>query len=179
MADPRAYRIAWIVLALPVACEDPGPGPARNPPPPPARAARTASPWQPSDGSQLLAVPPASADPVLAAELSRAISQARATAGDARKRWLDRPDDRWAIKWAAATEAGGVEHVWVEPMRWSLFRIEGRLVSPPREPLACGRTLQEFVSFPTEELSDWIVTTETRREGGYTIKVLEDHFGQP
>jgi hypothetical protein len=51
-----------------------------------------------------------------------------------------------------------VEHVWVRPVSWSRFRIEGRLAS-------------------------WLHlldgTIDGRREGGFTIDLLEQRHGPP
>ncbi|MHC5113181.1 MAG: DUF2314 domain-containing protein [Planctomycetota bacterium] len=113
-------------------------------------------------------------------ELADAIAEARRTAEDARRRWdlaplHERP--RWAVKWHAPTADGGHEYVWVEPMHWSLFRVEGRLASPPRRELACGRRQDELVSFPSAELADWIYRpAHGPHEGGFTVNVLEGRF---
>jgi hypothetical protein len=140
------------------------------------------------------------------------MEQARKTAEQARQRWLytssdDRP--RWAVKWAAPlagkptrsvrgtggatgddAEGGNVEHVWVSPVHWSPFRIEGVLASTPVNDLACGKTLGDLVSFPIEELSDWIhFGTATAsaagsdpnapHEGGFTVQLLMEEYGTP
>lgn len=112
--------------------------------------------------------------------LSAAIDKARATADETRGRWVAATPEqrsRWAVKWAAPTADGGVEHVWVRPVNWSAYRIEGVLDSPPQSPLACGKTTGELVGFPIEELSDWIYAADGdfagRREGGFTIEALE------
>jgi uncharacterized protein YegJ (DUF2314 family) len=112
------------------------------------------------------------------ADLARAVAEARRTAPAARLRFLaSSAEERgaWAVKWAAPTEEGGIEHVWVEPVTWSLFRIEGRLASPPLRALACGRGLDEMVGFPTAELVDWLrqPAGAGQREGGFTADVLE------
>lgn len=134
------------------------------------------SPWRLREGSQQAAVPSDVENPALAA----AIEHARATADEARMRWSAAPPDqrsRWAVKWAAPTESGGVEHVWVRPSNWSTFRIEGVLDSPPQSPLACGKSAGELVGFPIEELTDWIYAVDGdfagRREGGFTIDAIE------
>ena len=113
-------------------------------------------------------------------ELAAAMTEARATADDARLNWTvaeDRGTDRWAIKWAAPTAEGGVEHVWVTPLSWSPFRIEGLLANTPVAELECGRTTGEAVSFPIEAMSDWVhFLTDTDsgpREGGFTVDALE------
>jgi uncharacterized protein YegJ (DUF2314 family) len=128
------------------------------------------------------------------AQLRAAIDQARQTAEDARKQWTYAgPDDqkKWAVKWAAplaGTTDDQTEQVWVEPVNWSPFRIEGVLASKPISALACGRTLGELVSFPIEELTDWLheipdpastADSGSRYEGGFTLKVLEERFGTP
>jgi uncharacterized protein YegJ (DUF2314 family) len=47
----------------------------------------------------------------------------------------------------------------------------------------CGRKAGELVSFPVEELSDWLHlldgTIEGGREGGFTIDLLEQRHGPP
>ena len=94
--------------------------------------------------------------------------------------------ERWAVKWAARTIDGAVEHVWVRPATWSAFRIEGVLASRPMSELECAKAAGELVSFPIEELSDWRYDTGRRDgqgrpiiEGDFTAAVLEARFGQP
>jgi uncharacterized protein YegJ (DUF2314 family) len=133
------------------------------------------------DGSARIAVAAEPDDP----QLAEAIERARSTAAQARRRWRAGPGagSSWAIKWAAPTIRGGVEHVWVRPVSWSRFRIEGRLASPPHAELVCGRKAGELVSFPIEEMSDWLHlldgTIDGRREGGFTIDLLEERHGLP
>jgi uncharacterized protein YegJ (DUF2314 family) len=117
--------------------------------------------------------------------LAEAVGRAQASAEEARRRWRADPagGDDWAVKWAAPTVGGGVEHVWIRPVTWSRFRIEGWLVSHPQAKLLCGRKAGELVSFPAEELSDWVHladgTMDGRREGGFTIDLLEHRHGRP
>ncbi len=149
---------------------------ASAPPPPPAPQ-EAAAPG-PTDG--MVAVPDEQHDPQLVA----AIRRARDTADTARQRWLETPQtqrDRWAVKWRAPTAAGGFEHVWVRPVRWSRFRIEGVLASAPRGELESARVLGELVSFPIEELSDWMYAAAdgSTQEGGFTLEVLEERYGEP
>lgn len=118
-------------------------------------------------------------------QLAAAIEQARSTAANARDRWRETPESqrhRWAVKWAAPIldDEGAVEHVWIQPLHWSPFRIEGILLSRPDRPLdASGSSPArgDLVSFPASELSDWVKwhTDEPndRRDGGFTIAVLE------
>lgn len=117
------------------------------------------------------------------ADLAVAIADARETLDDARIRWQARQRDPdaakgfWAVKWRAPTTDGGAEYVWVEPMTWSAFRVEGRLASPPQRELACGRQRDDLVGFPAEELVDWVRydNAEFRgaHEGGFTIAALD------
>ena len=80
-----------------------------------------------------------------------------------------------------------IEHVWVKPIvTWSKFRIEGRLANQPVAELACDKTLGQPVSFPIEELSDWVHLIESSgeeeeptREGGFTVKLIEQRYGEP
>ncbi|MHC4652366.1 MAG: hypothetical protein ACYTES_16105, partial [Planctomycetota bacterium] len=116
-----------VTLLAATACERHDPPPALEPPP--AATADASSAWRTQDGSSRIAVAAEADDP----QLAEAINRARTTADQARQRWRADParDDAWAVKWAAPTVGGGVEHVWVRPLSWSRFRIEGRLASPP------------------------------------------------
>ncbi len=121
-----------------------------------------------------------------AALIGDAVQEARATAETARLRWVEDGDaatGRWAIKWAAPTKAGTTEYLWVEPIRWSPFRVEGRLASAPHDPLTSGRQVNEPVNFPVEQLIDWVRFAEPdfsgAREGGFTIDALAARFGDP
>ncbi len=170
--------IAGLPLAV-VACEDQ--------PPPPQLQAESPQPappslWQDGPRSPIVAIDESADDP----EMVEAMKAARASAEDARKRWSLATSEqraRWAIKWAAPTADGRTEHVWVSPVRWSKFRIEGVLTSEPVNELANGKSLGDLVSFPIDELSDWIFLKTDDftgpREGGFTVNVLEKRYGTP
>jgi uncharacterized protein YegJ (DUF2314 family) len=154
--------------------------PAIAPAEPPLSSTPDGSAWRSLDGSERVATPPM--DPDLAA----AIREARSTADVAMAKWASgsrQARTRWAVKWAAPTSDGGVEHVWVQPTSWTVHRIEGWLASPPQSPLACGRVQGELVSFPAEALSDWARFSAGSREhpaeGGFSIRVLEARYGRP
>lgn len=187
----RTPAVAFILLLTiaPVisGCND-GNDSGSAPPAAPAVVGDKPSRWRSKDSSVTVAVPDEDAD----RELAAAIAQARASAGEARQRWAAAaPQDRsrWSVKWAAPTVDGRVEHVWVQPANWSGFRIEGLLASQPINELACGKTLGELVSFPSDELSDWIHDTTVNEsppssgartfEGGFTVKLLEQRYGRP
>lgn len=142
------------------------------------------SPWQIINGAARIALVSETNDQ----ELADAIAQAQSSADEARKRWQNATNqqrNQWAIKWAAPTVDGNIEHVWVKPiLAWSKFRIEGKLANQPLAELACDKTLGQSVSFPIEELSDWVFMTEgsddeALREGGFTIKLLKQRYGKP
>ena len=176
--------IRWLLVAVVLAtsaCEQQD---AIAPTRPRLTPSPESSPWRAIGGSARVAV--ASAEPF--PELADAITQARSTADDARRRWALEPEPaiartRWAVKWAAPTVGGGVEHVWVRPTTWSRHRIEGWLANSPQARLACGRDEGELVSFAAEELSDWVHfsggTDADPIEGGFTIPVLEARYGRP
>jgi uncharacterized protein YegJ (DUF2314 family) len=170
---------ASLAILLAVGCEGQDPPPTLEPPA--ATPADAGSAWRIEDGSARIAVAAGADD----TKLAEAIARARKTADEARQRWQAGPGEggTWAIKWAAPAVGGGVEHVWVRPVSWSRFRVEGRLASPPQAELVCGRSAGEPVSFPIEELSDWLHlldgTIDGRREGGYTIDLLEQRHGPP
>ena len=144
------------------------------------------SPWHISDGAARIALAGEMDD----RELADAVAEARSTADEARKRWqsaTEQERSHWAIKWAAPTVDGNVEHVWIKPiLAWSKFRIEGRLANQPTVELVCDKTLGQAVSFPIEELSDWVLMiegageeAEPTHEGGFTMKLLEQRYGEP
>ena len=152
--------------------------------PTPAQPKEIRSQWTTVNGSTVVGV-----DDQTDAELSEAMKQARASAETARARWTAAPEaerERWAIKWIAPLTDGAVEHVWVKPLNWSPFRVEGVLLSKPTAELQCGKAQGEIVSFPIDELSDWIYYTDASAplsqgqfEGGFTVKALESRFGRP
>jgi uncharacterized protein YegJ (DUF2314 family) len=170
-----------LAVALGVgACEhvDP-PGPAGPEAPAPEPAREPSAAWRTLEESAQVAIE----DEALAAALEEASARARRSAEDARGRWQALEAEaraQWAVKWAAVTTDGGTEHLWVLPLTWSAFRIEGVLLSPPRRALRSGRTAGDTVAFPAEELSDWVrIGPDGSREGGFTIDVLEEHLGDP
>jgi uncharacterized protein YegJ (DUF2314 family) len=175
----RCFAIMLVAVSLTMSCEEHAPTPPSD--------SGTAAGVQPSlwhriDDRYLVAVPDEASDEALAA----ATAEARRTADEARETWQVTPParrDHWAIKWAAPTEDEGVEQVWVQPLHWSPFRIEGRLVSEPRAALVCGKRGGDLVSFPADELTDWIHLPtgdwNGPREGGFTVKVLEERYGKP
>jgi hypothetical protein len=183
---------------------------ARPPATPPQLESQRSPAWQRLHDSAVVAVD----DPAIQRELKDATAEAHRTLPDARQRWsIAKPAERavWAVKWAAPLaprvaeaqdlSAGSsppakeedtvaaslpVEHVWVQPVNWSQFRIEGVLLATPAGALECGRSAGEIVSFPIDELSDWIhfasdpsAQSVPTFEGGYTVSVLEKHFGKP
>lgn len=139
--------------------------------------------WRMIDDSPQVALPTDFDDEALAA----AIARAQETAGQARRRWLQTPPARrqgWSVRWAAPTAEGGIEFLWVEPVNWSRHRLEGRLANPPQRELACGKGFDQLVSFPIEQLADWICMADAdfsepddARSGGFTVRLLEDRYG--
>lgn len=177
-AVQSAALIAFSAVATLAGCMDQQPQSQT-----PSSAASNA-PQPSSDADYVIGVAPDDA------EMNAAIAQARATAEDARIRFAaaSRKDrDRWSVKWASPTVDDDVEHIWVSPINWSPFRVEGWLASEPVQELACGKKFGEIVSFPIEELSDWVCFTgptpepdmDGPFEGGYTMKVLRNRMNQP
>ncbi len=175
------HAILLCPLVVTVGCEDTSTSPSEAtqavtiPAPPPSR-------WEEINGEAVVALTIGEDDP----ELQEAIEQARASAEDARIRWERTPLEmrhHWAIKWAAETEDNRVEFVWIIPDHWSPYRIEGTLASAPVTQLACGKTQNERVGFPSEELADWIYLidgiTTGPHDGGFTVTLLENRFGPP
>jgi uncharacterized protein YegJ (DUF2314 family) len=183
--------MAFILVAMisaQLGCED---GDSRLTESTPA-AALPESPWRVGEvnGERSARLPIERDD--LRKELEAAAERAQQTVNEAREQWRKTPESqrhRWAVKWAApvAEDENAVEHVWVRPMHWSHFRIEGALLSAPDRSLdAAGSsgdspTRGDIVSFPVEELSDWVRwhadNANAERDGGFTIDVLEQAAG--
>jgi uncharacterized protein YegJ (DUF2314 family) len=153
-----------------------------------APVARPASVYQSIAGSEPIAVAGADDEGFLQA----AAAEARKTMDEARARWTAANDTarrRWFVKWAApisqaqaethltsSDDPSGVEHVWVMPVNWSPFRLEGVLISAPVHDLQCGKHQNDLVNFPVEECSDWLYRHDepgSTFDGGYTIKALQ------
>jgi uncharacterized protein YegJ (DUF2314 family) len=176
---------AWARAAVLLACGSIAGCGDRTPPPAPqvVRATPEAGPaWQVLDDAVVVAVDPAAIDD----ELQAAMDVARSSAAAEREQWLYAPPEqkrRWAIKWAAPTADDRIEFIWVRPVTWSPHRIEGVLANSPTTELACGRTKGELVSFPIEELADWIHFRSDdfsgAFDGGFTVDALAGRFGAP
>jgi uncharacterized protein YegJ (DUF2314 family) len=146
----------------------------------------TRSHWRMQEHATIVGVADDSED----RELLKAMAEARKTAPAARQRWANASSEdreRWSIKWAAPTVNHQSEHVWVKPLNWSAFRIEGVLISSPVNELTCGKRQGELVSFSVDELSDWLYLLPAQPstkpdqafEGGFTEKLLEARYGRP
>jgi uncharacterized protein YegJ (DUF2314 family) len=190
----RFYASSILLLSL-CACEpaDQRQQPSSAPSAPEADVTRR---WKRINDSTVIAID--ISDVKVHAQLDAAMAEARRTLDDARHRWsVAKPDERalWAVKWAAplALESSAhpsvdspIEHVWVQPINWSPFRIEGVLLSQPLRPLDCGRNAGELVSFPADQLADWLhyaadpaTNPNAPFEGGFTVKALEQAYGRP
>ena len=190
-AMPRARYIVKLLCAalacLLCSCDRQQP---QSPPAATTQASTRPSLWRTLESASPVAV----VSPGDELKLRAAIEQARSSAEQARQKWFyasadDRP--RWAVKWAAplvGKPADQTEHVCVAPVHWSPFRIEGVLASTPVKDLACGKHLGDLVSFPVEEISDWIhFTTQpasaaelsSPHEGGFTLQLLSEQYGTP
>jgi uncharacterized protein YegJ (DUF2314 family) len=179
IARPSVLFASFVTVLVSAGCEKPNPTGADS------------GDRQTSPNTQPTWVTELEGEPVIAADLSNdpdmkeAIAEARRTAESARKEWRDTPvadRPRWAVKWAAKTRDGSLEYVWVRPMHWSPFRIEGRLLSRPRHELIEAVDFGDLVAFPVEELVDWVkqpAEPGAPRKGGFTIDVLEQRFGSP
>ena len=139
--------------------------------------------WQAGTDSYAIGVD----DEKINTELDKAATKARETAKEASKRWQQSnlmQRENWLIKWAAPIQpqdSNKKEYVWVKPVEWSPFRIEGILVTKPSGNI--GFNEGDLVAFPIEELYDWVYKIEGDmqgpRQGGFTVEVLEKHFGTP
>ncbi|HRP63140.1 MAG TPA: DUF2314 domain-containing protein [Phycisphaerales bacterium] len=183
MASGNVYKRGIVAIALAVACAGCEDAALRDGLQPPAASA---SPTVASnDLGEVRAHLIERDDPAMLA----AMAQARETADEARTRWQASPESarmRWAVKWAAPNESSeaddeaepSVEYVWVLPLHWSPFRVEGILASDPIMPLACKAREGDLVSFSIEELADWVyINDEGAIEGGFTAAVIAARHG--
>ncbi|MHC5027277.1 MAG: DUF2314 domain-containing protein [Planctomycetota bacterium] len=172
------FTSVMVAVSALVGCEEttaPVDGPGRQS----AAPEEAPSPWLPDGAGGYTVI----AGDDIAAVIADAVAEAHATMDRAREAW-QATDARgradWAIKWQARATQGRTEYVWVEPLNWSPFRVEGRLLSRPNWPLECDAVPGDIVSFPIEELSDWVRRLPGgTREGGFTISALEAEYGPP
>ena len=170
------------VLATSLAACDRSPAPSAETAP--RSNIRAVSNYRSINGSEPVAVVE---DPARSA-IDTAIAEARQSIDPARQRWAQADEAerrRWLVKWAGPLRADSsaenapaeVEHVWVLPINWSAFRIEGVLISMPVAELDCGKNQNDLVSFTADELSDWVVLSAANprvpEQGGFTIRSLE------
>ena len=139
----------------------------------------TASPWQPHDATHVLRE-----QSEFSELMQEAIARAHETAVTAQREWrtaTPEEAERWMIKWAAPTLDDTVEYLWVRPLVWTDFRIEGILLNTPvRE---TGYDAGGMVGFPIEEMADWVYLIDgdmsSARRGGFTIDVLQSYADDP
>lgn len=160
----HAPLIIIATLCLTTGCDHSPP-----PPPTPSNIAAHAS-TLPIDLPNLLVIDPADTD------LLAAIAAARDTLEGTRHRWLHATQlerRQYFIKFSHPLPDGRSEHLWLHPLHWSPFRIEGRLVSRPR----LARDLQpgHLVETTRESIIDWLIQLPDRTDGGYTSAVLRQH----
>ncbi|HWB19192.1 MAG TPA: DUF2314 domain-containing protein [Phycisphaerales bacterium] len=175
-------KISLAIVALaPLSACDRQPSAATEPSASVSTTQGAASHWLATQTDSVVVI----SDVNVQSQLAVAADRARTSADQARVKWASQPSqrDRWAIKWSAPTLEGAPEQVWVVPVNWSEFRIEGRLVTDPIRTLECGKSQGDIVSFPANELVDWVYLADGKpdgqREGGFTLKVLEERAGKP
>ena len=196
ITKPLIQFTVVLAICLMCGCEPPSSNSGDHAATAPAQTSQQPVWWRNVQGATVVAVN----EPAVRQQLEQATNEARRTLNDARMRWgVSKPEERslWAVKWAAplaeravdhdeATPTGGaanesVEHIWIQPLTWSAFRIEGALLSTPTRALECGRTSGEIVSFPVDEVSDWIhfasEQADAAFEGGFTVRVLQERYG--
>lgn len=119
-------------------------------------------------------------------ELADLMKEAQRTAAAAQAEFVaSLPHERlqYLVLWMATTADGSCELVWVRPVSWSPFRIEGELKSEPTNTLESGAAAGDMVSFPIEELADWLVRDPAQAnrivKGASTLKAIEQRVGSP
>lgn len=81
------------------------------------------------------------------------------------------------VKWAAPTDGGNQEHIWVEKVVFADGKFTGNLANKPAA--IEGKKIGDKVTFAKEDASDWaIYYRDGRSEGGFTNKVLEEQEGK-
>ena len=181
-----AHRMAMIALAaaflLPQGCAPPlpEPEPAESSADDPQDESSDPA-WTVVNDQTMAMMPDAADDP----ELQEAIDAARSTSEGARNRWAEATDrDSWLIKWEAPLVDGGIEYLWVRPEIWTPHRIEGVLANAPQHQLEFDAAAGDRVSFPAEQLADWIHflpdgSGDGEFEGGTTHRLILERHGPP
>ena len=111
------------------------------------------------------------------AEMAAAIAEARATA-DQFLRALATPAPNqtdFCVKRAYATTNGsGREHLWISNVRYDGALLHGTIDNEPID--VPNVKVDERVSFPPAELSDWMYLEDGKIVGGYTVRVVRKHL---
>ncbi len=152
-----------------------------TPPPPTTAPPATRPTWTNREGERL-------AHGELTDSLRAAIEAARKSLNRARLAWASAEDrDSWALKWETRTgpDRLTIEHLWVIPVTWTEYRVEGVLASLPLQEF--DRKPGDLVSFDSDEILDWVHTLDGpaathlsgQREGGYTVDELRNRYGVP
>lgn len=173
-AAPRSL-CAWVTTALALvllpgtACEQASDEPAKA-----TSASRPTAPPPPTTDllhrpDSLMALDAADVGhPAFASARREAVSRLE----EARLRWTfgdDASRARWLIGWWAADETGPAELLWVAPLHWSQFRIEGTLRSRPAD--AQAPPPGSLVTFSADEVADWVcIHDDGSIEGGFVLR---------
>ena len=107
------------------------------------------------------------------AEMNTAISQARQTVDDfLRVLATPKPNQTdFSAKRPYPTKNGsGDEHIWISHLTYDGKLLHGRVGDDPVN--IANLKIDDEVSFPPAELSDWMYLEDGKIVGGYTIRVL-------
>lgn len=81
----------------------------------------------------------------------------------------------FALKAGLLATDGTEEHIWIYDLSRDGTTITGKLQNVP---YALGALdMHDVVSFETEQVSDWVIWSDSKRYGAFTIRVIADLVG--
>jgi len=110
--------------------------------------------------------------------MDAAIAKARASLGSFIQR-LDHPQPRevFSIEAGIAAPDGSKERLWIDDVKYAVGEFAGTLRDKPAKALSVKQ--HDQVSVKRDDVTDWLILTSGRAEGGYTIDVLMKREGEP
>ena len=111
------------------------------------------------------------------AEMNAAISQARQTTDKFLRTLASQKPNQtdFSVKRSYPTKDGsGNEHIWISHLSYDGKLLQGTISDEPVN--ISNLKLNDPVSFPPVELSDWMYLEDEKVVGGYTIRVLRKHM---
>lgn len=109
-------------------------------------------------------------------EMLAAIAKARQTVDTFTVRLANpRRGDEYSVK-VAVRDGEQVEHFWMTDVTFDGSEFHGKLSNEPM--LVSNVKMGQAWHCPMNEISDWMIISQRRLTGGYTLRVLRDRMSQ-